>query len=570
MVNPVLSLLAAATRYSKAKFIRKTRQTEAVQENFLRLLLQTHQDTEFGCEHGLGDIKTIDQYRERLPVQPYSGFAPYTQRMANGEPNILTADPLIYFNLSSGSTGTKKLIPVTKRSRQFLSKASRAAMGFGVDAARREGRPLGKMLLPLSVNPLGHTSQGIAYAPVSTSDLRLMDGLSRQIFTYPFEVFQASNTIARVYVCLLFALRNTNLRIIGATFPVLALQLCDHLERHAESLIQDLETGEIASWLQLEPDLRAKLTRQWSAAPQRAAQLRHILKTHGQLTPQLAWPDLSFLITARGGTSNFYFERFPKYFGDTPIFGGTYACAESVLGVHRDFNTDSAILAIESGFFEFIPEDQWEQTYPKTLLPWEVKPGDRYRIVVSNYSGFYRYDLGDIVEIDGFIGQAPLMIFRHRRGGVMSSSTEKTTESHAIDTMRTLQQAFDLSLENFCITLSEHEIPPHYLVNVELAKGAKLADPEKFLQAFDSTMKAANGFYEIKRRDQIPLPRLRILAPGSFEHLRHQMIQRGVAEAQLKFPHVSEDRSLLAGLTVQQEVRLVGDGDLNSLVTKDV
>jgi len=50
----------------------------------------------------------------------------------------------------------------------------------------------------------------------------------------------------------------------------------------------------------------------------RAAQLRKILKSEGRLTPKLAWPNLSFLATARGGTSDFYFQRFPTYFGDTP------------------------------------------------------------------------------------------------------------------------------------------------------------------------------------------------------------------------------------------------------------
>jgi GH3 auxin-responsive promoter len=559
MPNPLLSLLAATVQQSKANFLGKTRQAEEVQEQFLWALLQRHQDTEFGREYGLSDIKTIDQYRERVPVQPYSAYAPYTQRMADGEVNILTPDPLIYFNLSSGSTGIKKLIPVTKRSRQFLSKASRVAMGFVVSAAKREGLPLGKMLLPLSTNPMGYTRGGIAYAPVSTSDLRFTDLLSQQVFTYPFAALQVSNAIARVYVCLLFALRNANLRIIAATFPVSALQLCTYLEQHAESLIQDLETGKIARWLPLEPHLRVKLERHWSAAPQRAVQLRRSLKTYGRFFPQHIWPDLSFLITARGGTSNFYLERFPEYFGNVPIFGGTYACAESVLGVHRDFNTDSAILAIESGFFEFIPEDQWETEYPRTLLPCDVKPGERYRIVVSNYSGFYRYDLGDVVEIDGFWGQAPLMIFRHRRGGVMSSSTEKTTEAHVIDTMQKLQSCFEVSLENFCITLSEAETPPHYLVNIELAKNSVLPDPAGFLQLFDSTMKEVNAFYGIKRRDQIPLPRLRVLASGSFAKLRLQMIRQGMAESQLKFPHVSEDRNLLAGLTVEQEIRLAGD-----------
>jgi hypothetical protein len=555
MTNLTLSLLATLARQSKAKFIRKTKRIEAVQLHFLQQLLKTHQNTEFGQKHHLSDIKTIDQFRERLAVQPYRYYEPYTKRMADGETNILTADPLVYINLSSGSTGPKKIIPVTKRTRQFSSKASRIAMGFAADAARREKRPIGKMLLPLSVNPLGYTQSGIPYAPGSTSDLRL-DSAYRQVFPYPFEAVQISDTASRYYICLLFALRDSNLRMIAATFPVLAMQMCDYLEKFAGSLIDDLETGEIAHWLKLEPELRFKLERQWHALPERAAHLRHILETQGRLVPKHAWTDLSFIVTARGGTSNFYFERFPEYFGDVPIFGGTYACAEGVLGVHRDFNTDSSILAIENGLFEFIPEDQWNVEYPKTLLPWEVKVGDRYRIVMSNYTGLYRYDLGDVVKIDGFFEQTPLIIFQHRSGGVMSSSTEKTTEFHAIQVMQILQQTFNVVLEEFCITLSKESIPAPYLVNIELAPGDTLQDPEKFLQMFDNTLKEIHAFYDIKRRDQIPPPRLRILEPGSFAMLRQRMIQRGAAEAQLKVPHVSEDREILDGLTVEQEIKL--------------
>ncbi len=555
MTDFVLPILRAIAHRSKTRFLHKTHQVEAVQTDFLRSLLQAHQHTAFGQEHGLGDIRTIDQFRERLPVQPYSAFAPYTERMANGEPNVLVPDPLIYFNISSGSTGQKKLIPVTRRSRQVLSRASRAAMGFVMGAGMREHRPPGKMLLTLSVNAHGHTPTGIAYAPVSTSDLRLMDVLSRQIFSCPFEVFQIADTPTRYYTCLLFALKNLNLRVIGATFPVLALQLCTYLETNAESFIHDFKTGELPSWLKLDAPMRAMLDRRWTENPQRAQQLQHILNQHGRLTPKTAWPNLSFMVTARGGTSNFYFERFPDYFGDLPIFGGTYSCAEGVLGVHWDFNTDGALPALESAFLEFIPEDQWHDDHPKTVLPQDVEVGKCYRIVFTNYSGFYRYDLGDVVEIEGFFGQAPLMIFRHRRGGVISSSTEKTSEAHVIEVMRQLQQRFNIALENFCVTLSDDVIPAHYLVNIELTPGASLTNPEQFLHAFDDRMKDVQKFYAIKRHDQIPPPRLRILAPGSFEQVRQRMIHQGVAEAQLKFPHVSEDRHWLDGLTVVQEIR---------------
>jgi hypothetical protein len=95
------------------------------------------------------------------------------------------------------------------------------------------------------------------------------------------------------------------------------------------------------------------------------------------------------------------------------------------------------------------------------------------------------------------------------------------------------------------------------LVNIELASGqSHLSHPKQFLQRFDEVMKEVQKFYAIKRHDQIPLPRLRIMAPGSFERLRQRMLQQGVAESQLKFPHLTEDRNWLDGLPVLEEVRL--------------
>lgn len=547
--------MAIVARQTKAGFVAQTHRVEAVQTDFLRSLLRLHQDTELGKKFGLADIHTIDQFRERVPILPYSSYEPYIERTAAGEKNLITPDPIVFFNMTSGSTGKRKLIPVTKRSRRAVSRANQTALGFAAEAAMRANRPLGKMLYTTPAKTLGMTDSGIPYGPISTSDLRLMGPLYRHVFAYPFEALQIPDSRARHYICLLFALRSDDLRTIGATFPVLALRLADYMEQHGEDLVHDLETGELAPWLDIPENLRPVLAKQFAAAPKRAAELRQILKTDGRLTPYRAFPKLSFLVTARGGTSNFYFERFPEYFGDTPVFGGIYSSAETVFGVHRDFGTDGVILAVESGFYEFIPEDQWDVPQPQTVLPWEVKPGHRYRILVTNYSGFYRYDIGDVVEVEGFFNQAPIFVFRHRRGGLLSSTTEKTTEFHVTQTMQLLQKEFGIALENFCITLADDVIPAPYLVNIELAHGHTLDNPERFRQRFDETLKEVHASYEVKRRDQVPPPRLRILAPGSFAEVRRRMVNRGVAESQIKFPQISEDRSLLAGLTVAQEVR---------------
>lgn len=231
--------------------------------------------------------------------------------------------------------------------------------------------------------------------------------LYEQLFAHPYETLKASDSLTRHYLCFLFALRDSSMRGMGANFPMLILRMCNYLERYAEDLIQDLETGTIASWLKLEPEIRARLERQWSATPARAAQLREIWKTEGRLTPKLAWSQLSFVATARGGTSDFYFERFPHYFNDIPGFGAVFATAEGTISIYPELNNDGSILAIETGFFEFIPQDQWEAEHPKTLLATEVKAGELYRILMTNYSGFYRYDIGDVVEVLGFYEQAP-------------------------------------------------------------------------------------------------------------------------------------------------------------------
>jgi hypothetical protein len=87
----LLSLLTAVARSVKADFVKKTRHTSAVQEQFLFSLLQAYRDTELGRKYKLDEIKTIDSFRDRIPVLPYSSYEPYTERIAKGEKNILTS-----------------------------------------------------------------------------------------------------------------------------------------------------------------------------------------------------------------------------------------------------------------------------------------------------------------------------------------------------------------------------------------------------------------------------------------------------------------------------------------------
>ncbi|MCM1982934.1 GH3 auxin-responsive promoter family protein [Lyngbya confervoides] len=554
MIQFLLPAVTRLARRRKFSFLKKTSRIHHHQQQFLQQLLREHQDTQFGQAHHFHRIDSIEAYQAQVPIRTYAEHEPYILRMAEGEANVLVRDRPIYFNITSGSTGKRKLIPVTRSSRRCVRRASNAATGFLADAALRAGRPLGKLLFPASVNAMGQTKSGVEFAPVSTSDLKLSNGLARTIMSSPYAAHQVKDLKSRIYICLLFALADPQLRVIAETFPVTLLRLCQYLETRAESLIADLRTGTLADDLVLDPEQRQLLERKLAPHPARAEQLADLQKRHGSLTPQTVWPQLSFLITARGGTSDFYFQRFPKYFGDVPVFGGVYSSAEATFGVHRDFNTDGVMLALESGFFEFVPSDQWDEPQPQTRLPWQLEVGQPYRIIVTNYNGFYRYDIGDVVEIEGFHHQTPIFVFRNRYRGFITSVGEKTTEYHVTQVMNALQQKYDLPLLNFCITLSD-DIPPRYWVNVELLNQYQMPDPQKFLADFDRLLGEVHSVYELKRRDQVDPPCLRVLAPGSFQRWQQQLVQQGIAETQIKLPKISNDRALFTQTSTILEYR---------------
>jgi len=282
MSNLLLPLLIAVAKQARANFVQKTLQTLAVQEQFLLNLLQAYRDTELGQKYGIRHIKTIDQFRERIPVLPYSSYEPYVESIARGEKNILTADPVVYLNTTSGSTRTQKLIPVTRRFQRTLGWANLTCVGFLIEALRSQGQQYGTLLAMNAVQMPKLTSGGIEYGPSGPGVLRMGKFAYEQLFANPYDTLRPSDSLTRHYVSLLFALRNPAMRGMGANFPMLVLRLCNYLEQYAEDLLQDLNDGTIADWLTLEPEIRVRLSRQLKPHPVRATQLREILKSEGR------------------------------------------------------------------------------------------------------------------------------------------------------------------------------------------------------------------------------------------------------------------------------------------------
>ena len=554
--NVSLAVFAMAAQWQQRAFTRQLPQANAIQTRFLQKLIKEQQGTALGQALKLDRISSIEGFQQRVPRWTYDQYAPYFERAALGEQNVVSPLPIKAFNMSSGSTGSRKLIPITQRVQQTRVYANQVAMGHAFEQARAKGLKLGQLLLTTPIAPLGKTKGGITYGHVSGNQLRTTPELIfKQLFVQPYDALLVSNTAARNYVCLLFGLRQPHLAHIAANFPLIMLQLCAYLERFGPALADDIGRGTISQDITLDPQIRESLQQQLSPQPERARQLEKLLKRHGRLLPRHVWPNLAFLITARGGPSDFYFERFRDYFGDTPIFGGTYAASEAVFGSYCRLNADGAILALKTNFFEFVAPDQWHKDNPKTLFPHQLEVGEYYRVLVTNHSGFCRYDIGDVLQVVDMRDGVPVIVFCYRQGGTLSAISEKTTEYHVAQVMAALQS--DLPIEDFCITLSESLVEPYYVLNVELATDAKLSDPKQFLHTFDEQMQQANESYGLKRqKNDITRPQLNLLAPGSFKQLRQRHLKPGISDdAQVKLSHISCDRTLLDGITITHQIR---------------
>ena len=58
-------------------------------------------------------------------------------------------------------------------------------------------------------------------------------------------------------------------------------------------------------------------------------------------------------------------------------------------------------------FYEFIPMEEWENEFPKTLTLEEVELDKNYAMVISTNAGLWAYSIGDTVK---FVSKNPYKI----------------------------------------------------------------------------------------------------------------------------------------------------------------
>lgn len=88
-----------------------------VQNEWFEKLITSAKDTEWGKKYNYQSIETIQQFKERVPVQDYENLKHYVERLKKGEQNLLWPSEIKWFAKSSGTTNDKsKFIPISSES----------------------------------------------------------------------------------------------------------------------------------------------------------------------------------------------------------------------------------------------------------------------------------------------------------------------------------------------------------------------------------------------------------------------------------------------------------------------
>src|SRR5690348_7958731 len=96
-------------------FMRQYAAPREIQQALLRRILRRNASTAFGREHGFGRVGTPQDYQRQVPIRQWVDISPYVDSIIEGRPAVLTKEPVYFFQRTTGTTGTPKMIPMTRR-----------------------------------------------------------------------------------------------------------------------------------------------------------------------------------------------------------------------------------------------------------------------------------------------------------------------------------------------------------------------------------------------------------------------------------------------------------------------
>jgi len=549
-------LLTLPVRRKLRHFEAACENPEAVQTSLLLSIIRKQTATGFGRDHHFGSIRSVADFRHNIPIAPYEAIAPYIERVQQGDTRALLADRrVLMFALTSGTTASRKLIPVTDA---YLAAYKRGWNMWGVKMYRdHRGRKIAmRPIVQLGGDPEEfRTPAGIPCGNLSGYTAMVQKRLIKWMYAVPYVTGKIKDAKARYYVALRFAI-GRNVSQFMAANPSTLVQLARTLDHEKEHLLRDLHDGTLRSDLDIPDDLRAYLTPRAKRYTDRARELSAIAERAGRLFPMDVWPPETIIInTWTGGSMGPYLRQLPRFYGEPPVRDLGLLASEGRMTIPFENSTPSGVLDIWSHYFEFVPEGEIDSAQPTALGAHELVEGGSYYIVPTTSYGLYRYHISDLVRVTGFMGRTPKVEFLGKGHRFANLTGEKLSEHHVTRAVDAVSRRVHQPIMAYSFAPVWDDERPYYSIFLEEHDAADEAGLVRFLTELDRQLGEENIEYAAKRESRLGPLRAAILPNGFWQKWdRERLATTGGSPEQYKHPCLIGDVGFRASVPVVREV----------------
>ncbi|CAN5205148.1 GH3 auxin-responsive promoter family protein [soil metagenome] len=479
-----------------------------VQQEVIFKLINTAKNTEFGKKYHFNSIKTIADFKERVPTATYETIFPYIDRLMKGEQNLLWPTEIEWFAKSSGTTNARsKFIPVSKAA---------------LDDCHYKG---GKDMISLYVN--NHpdtklfTGKGLAIGGSHQSNT-----LNKKANTFYGDISAV-------------IMKNLPLWAQYARTPSLEIALMDEWEAKIEKMAQATSNENVTS-------ISGVPT--WTLIL-----LQRILEIKQKKNILEVWPNLEVFVH---GAVSFtpYRSLFQNLIPSSSMrYVETYNASEGFFGIQDQPGINEMLLMLDYGiFYEFIPFEEIENPHPHVVSLEDVQVGKNYAMVISTNAGLWRYQIGDTVR---FTSVDP---FRVKVSGRTKHYINAFGEELIVENAET---AISRACEETNATIDNFTAAPKYMEALNkgghewIIEFTKAPDSlEKFKIVLDEALREVNSDYDAKRYKDIALeaPTIHIVPEGTFYNW---MKKRGKLGGQHKVPRLANDRIFVEDILEMLEIK---------------
>lgn len=522
----------------RRRFDRAATHPQLSQQRLLFQLLRRNAQTEFGRRHGFDRIRSEEAFRTCVPVQDYERLLPSIQKVRNGERMVLTADEVRRFNVTSGTTGEPKFIPVTARSQRF----SAQLMLQWLYRAWRDHPALldhGSLLIA-SAAVEGHTDSGIPFGSATGLIHRKLPPLLQRSFVLPYQVSEIHDYDLRYYVIARLALAR-RVSFIATPNPSTLFRLAQVATHHQDTLIRSISNGALCegSTIALGEHAAAlkEIERAFTPDRNRAKFLSRVAEQRGHLRLGDCWPELALLACWLGGSVGYHAEKLRDHFDDrVPIRDLGFQASEGSFTLPHQDHTAAGILALHNHYYEFLNEDDLaERDHPPIIPINELQPGKPYAMLLTSPGGLYRYNINDIVEVEGWYSATPVVKFLRKGRDMANITGEKVHVNHLIEAMNQLRSAYSFVSPHFRAVPNIQE--SRYDLYMEMCSGIS---PEfvrdTLIPGIDRALSSMNIEYKEKRRSKrLRPPCVYLVREGWEQSDRRRFAESRAREAQYKW-----------------------------------